>query len=88
MANSKLDRIEKDIAKTRAKILEQQNRLKALEAQKTEEENAQIVQMVKAVHLDGAQLAAFLAAYANGEIILPQQEAAYPAEQEDSEDEE
>ena len=88
MANSKLDRIEKDIAKTRAKILEQQNRLKALEAQKTEEENAQIVQMVKAVHLDGAQLAAFLSAYANGEIILPQQEAAYPAEQEDSEDEE
>lgn len=88
MANSKLDRIEKDIAKTRAKILEQQNRLKALEAQKTEEENAQIVQMVKAVHLDGAQLAAFLAAYANGEIFLPQQEAAYPAEQEDSEDEE
>ena len=49
---------------------------------------AQIVQMVKAVHLDGAQLAAFLAAYANGEILLPQQEAAYPAEQEDSEDEE
>ena len=88
MANSKLDRIEKDIAKTRAKILEQQNRLKAHEAQKTEEENAQIVQMVKAVHLDGAQLAAFLAAYASGEIALPQQGAAYPTEPEDSEDEE
>lgn len=89
MTNTKLDRIEKDIAKTRAKILEQQNRLKALEAQKAEEENAQIVQMVKAVHLDGAQLAAFLTAYANGEIALPQQtEAAYPIEQEDSEDEE
>ena len=88
MANTKLDRIERDIEKTRAKILEQQNRLKALEAQKTEEENAQIVQMVKAVHLDGAQLAAFLTAYANGEIALPQQEAAYPIGQEDSEDEE
>ena len=53
MANTKLDRIERDIEKTRAKILEYQKRLKDLEAQKIEEENAQIVQMVKAVHLDG-----------------------------------
>ena len=66
MANTKLDRIERDIEKTRAKILEYQKRLKDLEAQKIEEENAQIVQMVKAVHLDGAQLAAFLSAYASG----------------------
>ena len=49
---------------------------------------AQIVQMVKAVHLDGTQLAAFLSAYASGEITLPQPEAAYPAEQEDSDNEE
>ena len=90
MANTKMERIEKDISKTRAKIVEYQNKLKALEAQKTEEENAQIVQMVKAVHLDGAQLAAFLSAYANGEIALPQPEAAYftEQEQEDSADEE
>lgn len=88
MTNTKLDRIERDIEKTRAKILEQQNRLKALETQKTEEENAQIVQMVKAVHLDGAQLAAFLTAYANGEIVLPQPDATYPIGQEDSKDEE
>ena len=46
MANTKLDRIERDIEKTRAKILEYQKRLKDLEAQKIEEENAQIVQMV------------------------------------------
>ena len=50
--------------------------------------SAQIVQMVKAVHLDGTQLAAFLSAYASGEITLPQPEAAYPTEQEDSDDEE
>ena len=81
MANTKLDRIERDIEKTRAKILEQQKKLKDLEAQKVEEENAQIVQMVKAVHLDGTQLAAFLSAYASGEITLPQPEATYPAEQ-------
>ena len=84
MANTKLDRIERDIEKTRAKILEYQKRLKA---QKIEEENAQIVQMVKAVHLDGAQLAAFLSAYASGEIALPQPDADYTDEQEETEDE-
>ena len=77
-----------NIEKTRAKILEQQKKLKDLEAQKVEEENAQIVQMVKAVHLDGTQLAAFLSAYASGEITLPQPEATYPAEQEDNDNEE
>ena len=41
MANTKLDRIERDIEKTRAKILEQQKKLKDLEAQKVEEENVQ-----------------------------------------------
>jgi septal ring factor EnvC (AmiA/AmiB activator) len=70
---SKLDRIEQEIAKTRTKILEQQSRLKELEARKAEEENAQIVQMVKSVNIDAAQLAAFLAAYASGEMPLPQQ---------------
>lgn len=43
--------------------------------------------MVKAVHLDGAQLAAFLSAYANGEIILPQPDTDYTDEQEETEDE-
>ena len=71
MANTKLDRIERDIEKTRAKILEYQKRLKDLEAQKIEEENAQIVQMVKAVHLDGAQLAASLSASGCGKAISP-----------------
>lgn len=88
MANSKLDRIEKEIAKTRAKIVEYQNRLKDLEARKTEEENAQIVQMVKAVNIDAAQLAAFLSAYANGDLPLPQAQGEYLDMQEDSEDEE
>ena len=88
MANRRLDRIERDIEKTRAKILDFQKRLKELEAQKTEEENAQIVQMVKAVHLDQAQLAAFLSAYANGDIVLPGQAQGYYPEQEDSDHEE
>ena len=89
MANAKLDRIERDIEKTRAKILEYQSRLKDLEARKTEEENAQIVQIVKSVNIDAAQLAAFLAAYASGELpASPQQPEADDTEQEDSENEE
>ena len=40
MANTKLDRIERDIEKTRAKILEYQKRLKDLEAQKIEEDRS------------------------------------------------
>lgn len=88
MANAKLERIEKDIAKTRAKIVEYQNRLKDLEARKTEEENAEIVHMVKAVNIDAAQLAAFLSAYANGDLPLPQEQGEYPNTQEVAEDEE
>ena len=45
MANNKIDRINKEIAKTREKITEYQNKLKGLEAQKTEAENLEIVQI-------------------------------------------
>ena len=38
MANNKIDRINKEIAKTREKITEYQNKLKGLEAQKTKAE--------------------------------------------------
>ncbi len=41
MAMSKIERIDREIAKTREKITEYQNRLKGLEAQKTEAENLQ-----------------------------------------------
>ena len=87
MANTKLDRIERDIEKTRAKVLEYHKRLKDLDAQKIEEENPQIVQVEKQTTLDGAQLAAFLSAYASGEIALPQPDADYTDEQEETEDE-
>ena len=36
MAKNKIERIDQEIAKTREKIAEQQEKLKALEAQKTE----------------------------------------------------
>ena len=56
MANNKIDRINKEIAKTREKITEYQNKLKGLEAQKTEAENLQIVQLVRSMRLTPAAL--------------------------------
>ena len=66
------EKIRKDIEKTREKIAEQQKRLRALEAQLTEEENLEIVRMVKAVRMDNKELTAFLRAYASGMISLPE----------------
>ena len=66
------EKIRKDIEKTREKIAEQQKRLRALEAQLTEEENLEIVRMVKAVKMDNKELTAFLKAYASGLITLPE----------------
>lgn len=65
------EKIRKDIEKTREKIAEQQKRLRALEAQLTEEENLEIVRMVKAVRMDNRELTAFLRAYASGMISFP-----------------
>ena len=65
------EKIRKDSEKTKEKIAEQQKRLRALEAQLTEEENLEIVRMVKAVHMDNKELTAFLRAYASGMISLP-----------------
>ena len=48
------------------------NAFGALEAQLAEEENLEIVRMVKAVHMDNKELTAFLRAYASGMISLPE----------------
>ena len=61
MAKNKIERIDQEIAKTREKIAEQQEKLKDLEAQKTEAENLEIVQMVRALRMTPAQLNALLA---------------------------
>ena len=66
-----VEKIRRDIEKTREKISEQQKRLRTLEAQLTEEENLEIVRMVKAVKMDNRELTAFLKAYASGLITLP-----------------
>ena len=63
-----VEKIRKDIEKTKEKISAQQKRLRELEAQLTEEENLEIVRMVKAVRMDNRELTAFLRAYASGMI--------------------
>ena len=60
MAKNKIERIDQEIAKTREKIAVQQEKLKDLEAQKTEAENLEIVQMVRALRMTPAQLSAML----------------------------
>ena len=60
MAINKIERIDREIAKTREKIAEYQDKLKGLEAQKTEAENLEIVQMVRAMRMTPAELSAML----------------------------
>lgn len=82
-----IDKIRSDIDKTKAKIAEQQKRLRELEQKIVEEENLEIVRMVKAVKLDNKELTAFLKAYASGLIELPA-DVQEELTQEDIEDEE
>ena len=85
MAANKIDRIEKEMQKTREKITEYQNRLKELAAQKTEAENLQIITLVRSMRVTPAELTAML----SGEAIPGI--ATVPADfnkQEDTEDEE
>ena len=60
MAMNKIERIDKEIAKTREKITEYQNRLRGLEAQKTEAENLQIIALVRSMRVTPAELTALL----------------------------
>jgi len=83
MANNKIDRINKGIAKTREKITEYQNKLKGLEAQKTEAENLEIVQLVRAMRMTPQELNAML----KGDTI-PGMTATDYEEQEENADEE
>ena len=87
-----VDKIRNDIAKTKEKIAELQKKQRNLEAQLAEEENLEIVRMVKAVKMDNKELTAFLKAYASGLITLPEvgnaaDSGAEPEETEDMNDE-
>lgn len=85
MAANKIDRINAEMEKTREKITEYQNRLKGLEAQKTEAENLQIVQLVRSMRVSPQELTALLS---GGKIPGMTAATATTEEQEENEDEE
>ena len=89
MAMNKIDRINREIEKTREKIAEYQNRLKGLEAQKTEAENLQIVQLVRSMRLSPQELTSMLSGGAiPGMTSAPAYHGADNDEQEETDNEE
>ena len=60
MAKKKIKRIDQEIAKVREILTKYQDKLKTLEAQKTEAENLEIIQTVRALRLTPEQLSALL----------------------------
>jgi hypothetical protein len=62
---TKLERLDAAIQKERERAADIAARVRTLEAQKTDEENAQIVQMVRKVRLTPAELERFLERHKN-----------------------
>ncbi|MBD9025874.1 MAG: DUF4315 family protein [Clostridiales bacterium] len=86
-----VEKIEKDIIRTKEKIAELQKKLRTLEIQRKEAESLEVVNLVRAVKMDNATLTVFLKAYAKGDIELPEEykaelEAASDTEVEETED--
>lgn len=91
MTNSKIDRIDREIQKVREKIIDSQNKLKELETLKMEQENLQIVQLVRSLRMSPQELKAFLSgdtAQKEQATVTPIPATNYYDTQEDSEDEE
>ena len=58
--NTKIEKLEKEIDRTKAKIAEMQAKLRKLEEQKTELENTDYVAVARSFHLTPQELADFL----------------------------
>lgn len=85
MALTKLERIEREIEKTRGKITECQNKLKELEAQRTEQENFEIVGIVRSMCMTRDELMIFLRSGGND---APPAENVYHEQEDMTNDEE
>lgn len=83
MAMNRIDRLEREIEKTRTRITEYQNKLKELEGKRTEYENFEIVSIVRSMCMTREKLIAFLH---GGAANVPPVKTAYH-EQEDIDDE-
>jgi hypothetical protein len=71
---NRLERIESDMRRTRERIVALQAKLRELDAQRTEQENVQIVSAVRALDLTTDELSAFIKGG-----ILPEAASAVPA---------
>ena len=69
MAVSKSAKIEAEIEKVKAKIAEQQNKLKELEQRKIEAENSEIVEMVRGMSVSLTELPLLLEKLRSGETL-------------------
>lgn len=72
--NPKIEKLAKDIEKTKAKIAEQQARLRELEKQKTELENTDFVAVARSYHLTPQELAEFLKTRQMAQVPSPQEQ--------------
>ena len=74
--NPKIEKLEKEIDRTKAKIAEMQAKLRKLEEQKTELENTDYVAVARSFHLTPQELADFLKSRQAGEAkdALPQKQ--------------
>ena len=87
--NAKIERVMKDIDKTKEKISEYQAKLKELERQKTELENTEIVDTIRGMDISLADLAELLkAARASASTSGHVGPKSIPEDKEDSENEE
>lgn len=92
--NPKIDRLTRDIDKTRDKISELQTRLRDMERQKTEMENGEIVALFRSINVTPQELMGFIKLYREqgGAVpAMPQAAGGYdenPQEQEDTDIEE
>ncbi|EOH32630.1 DUF4315 family protein [Enterococcus faecium] len=88
--NAKIERVSKDIDKTKDKISEFQTKLRELEKQKTELENMEIVDAVRGMDISLVDLAALLKAAKSGGAtsgqVGPKLEAPAKIEKEETEE--
>lgn len=83
---TKLEKIDKELEKSREKVAEWQAKIKDLEKQRQEEENSKIIQAVRSLKLTPSELAAF---FSNPTITTSGQVGPKPDEaKEDTEHEE
>lgn len=57
---TKLEKIDRELEKARSRLLEWQTKVKELEAKRIEEENTQIVGIVRSLNMSPEELAIFL----------------------------